>query len=128
MPQINIKSIPKDVSFEDSNMYIQNIPDLTSSSFVVDWSLFWKGYGRSFKIRDIKLVDLTRPFVSLSDKTSMYILEFACKIIKMVDYHITDYLSYIINDSLINDRCPGHCNLPRVTPGPHFSYHLSAHN
>ena len=91
IPRSNIKSTPKGMGAVVS--YI-NVP-----SFTVNIYLLSKGK------RSIQRVDLLRLFMSLSDKTSMDVLGFDRKLIKIACQHIADSLLYIIS-SMIPSRKP----------------------
>ena len=70
IPKINVKSIPRNMSAEDFNIYFKNVPDLISSSFTGDCSLLWKGQESiyMFKFTDVERNDLIELLISLSDK------------------------------------------------------------
>ena len=118
IPKINMKSIPKDMGAKDFNIYFKNVPDVITSSFTDDSTLFWKGQESiyTFKFNEIQRTDLLRLFTLLSDKTGMDILGFDRKLIKIAGQHIVDSLLYIINDSLLHGTFPDGWKLARVTP------------
>ena len=113
IPKINIKSIPKDMGAKNFNIYFKNVPDVTTSSFTDDSSLFWKGQESiyTFKFNEIQRADLLRLFTLQSNKTGMDILGFDRKLIKIAGQHIVDSLLYIINDFLLNGTFTGEWKL-----------------
>ena len=118
IPKINIKSIPRNMSAEEFNIYFKNVPDLISSSFTGESSLLWKGQESiyTFKFKDVQRTDLMTLLISLSDKTGMDILGFDRKLVKIAGEHIVDSLLCIINDSLSNGTFPDDWKIARVTP------------
>ena len=118
IPKINVKSIPRNISAEDFNIYFKNVPDLISSSFTGDCSLLWKGQESiyMFKFTDVERNDLIELLISLSDKTGMDILGFDRRLVRLAGEHIVDSLLCIINDSLSSGTFPDDWKLARVTP------------
>ena len=116
--KINIRSIPRNMSAEEFNIYFKNVPDLISSSFTGDSSLLWKGQASiyTFKFKDVQRIDLMTLLISLSDKTGMDILGFDRKLVRIAGEHIVDSLLCIINDSLSNGTFPDDWKIARVTP------------
>ena len=118
IPKINIKSIPRNMSAEEFNIYFKNVPDLISSSFTGDSSLLWGGQESiyTFRFKDVQCIDLMTLLISLSDKTGMDILGFDRKLVRIAGEHIFDSLLCIINDSLSNGTLPDDRKIARVTP------------
>ena len=118
IPKINIKSIPRNMSVEEFNIYLKNVPDLISSSFTGDSSLLWKEQESiyTFKFNDVQCIDLMTLLISLSDKTGTDILGFDRKLVRIAGEHIVDSLLCTINDSLSNGTFPDDWKNARVTP------------
>ena len=118
IPKINVKSIPRNMSAEDFNIYFKNVPNLISSSFTGDCSLLWKGQESidMFKFADVERNDLIELLISLSDKTGMDILGFDRRLVRLAGEHIVDSLLCIINDSLSSGTFPDEWKLAWVTP------------
>ena len=60
IPKINMKSIPKDMGAKDFDIHFKNVPDVITSSFTDDSTLFWKGQESiyTFKFNQIQRTDL----------------------------------------------------------------------
>ena len=118
IPKINQRSIQRNMTANDFNIFFKSVPDKISS--MCDKRKPWLQNSaqsiHTFKFHKISLDDVLKSLKSLPEKSGMDMHGFERRLLRLSSDHVVDSLPCTINSSLNSGRIFYYWKIARVTP------------